>query len=620
MRFAADLGQTLTQLREAYAGGGLTDDFHKVAGEVVPYQAIWGLVELRNGSADGLSSSGSRILASDILGLIALDVQLLRAQGGTERLLAHDIRAPFDPAHYSATRLRSAPFMLAPGEQALLAVRMVHGAAEELALSLEDPEIHRSTAFADGLKLTAFYAFMASCLVFFLVFSIAMRSYVEFAYALLFIFGLGFLAYLDNFLFRWLYPALPGIHLPVGLVMLLALVALGFFAAGLSLKRYSTHKNHAGPVFRVALVVLCSIALVFVLPVEILAQVAYVLLAVMLVTQGYCVARWDVYDGARRRVVRWVTFVAIAGFGAAVVLALVRTGTGGLSLPWLIKGTYAVLALGLMSGLSIGLIEMRREHAAALAREIAAVRKEAAVKQELLQAERNYSRVRDLADRRRLQLATMSHDIKQPLGALRLTVETMTREDSSQARERLQEAFDYIEELALSHLEETREEQGECEQDAPIEQEEKTDPYSLSLVLDTVGQMFGGEARSKGLELKVVSSSVPVSVPPLALMRIVSNLVSNAIKYTGSGKVLTGARRRAGYAELQVIDTGPGMSEAELVRYRRAWQSRKDSEGHGLGLSICAELAAEHGLEMEIASRPGRGTMVSLRITVYDAP
>jgi len=620
MRFAPDTGEPLQELEARYRRGELTADFETVGAAVVPYQAIWGLVEIEADELGDHQLQNSWILTSGIHGLVALDVYLLRSNGASEQLLAHDIRLPFSASDYSLTRLRSAPVTLAKGERALLAVKMIHGATEEIDLSLEQPSAHLSAAFADALKLAGFYAFLGACLLFFFVFSFAMRSLVEFAYALLLLLGLGFVAYLDNFPFRWLYPDHPEWHLPFGLVLFLILIAEGFFTAGLSIRRYSSHPKHVRLLYTFSAIVLAGVVLVFLLPPEFVAPLSYLLMAIMFAAQVYSVFQWDAFDGARRRVVRWVTLVTVLGFSVVVLLALVRSGVGEISIPWFIKGVYATLAFGVMAGLSTGLIELRREHAEALAREIEAVRKEAAVTEELLKAEQNYSRVRDLADKRQLQLASMSHDIKQPLSALRMSVEAMTRDDPSATRARLEEAFDYIQDLALSHLDDAQADAiGERPEGNGSREQAEAEPYAVSLILDTVSQMFGDEARSKGLALKVIGSSALVAVQPLALMRIVSNLVSNAIKYTARGKVLAGVRRRGDRIEIQVLDTGPGMSPAELVRYREAWQSGEGSDGHGLGLAICGELAAQNGLLLDAASMPGKGTKFSLSLPVSSA-
>nr|WP_255564438.1 ATP-binding protein [Mameliella sp. CS4] len=97
-------------------------------------------------------------------------------------------------------------------------------------------------------------------------------------------------------------------------------------------------------------------------------------------------------------------------------------------------------------------------------------------------------------------------------------------------------------------------------------------------------------------------------------MRILSNLVSNAVKYTRAGRILVGVRRQGDGLVLQVLDTGPGMTEDALARNMKAWQSGTDSKGHGLGLAICHQLARQNGLVLQARSRVGKGTAFSLEI------
>ncbi|WP_432675356.1 sensor histidine kinase [Nioella aestuarii] len=613
MRFARDVGQPIADIVTAYMDGALSGDFEAVTAPAAPYQPIWALTELLNIAPDEGRPPDAWILASDTHGLVALDVFLVRDGGATEQLLAHDIRESFDPSDFSATRLSSAPVELAAGERALLMVRMTYGATDLVDLSLETPADHQARTFTDGLTLAGFYAFLASCILFFAVFSATMRSDVGGAYAGLLALGLIFIAYIDILLFRFLYPTHPTWHLPVGLSLLYALCAAGFATAALSLTRFATKPKLKRAFQGLAVVSIIAIALVFILPPEIMAPVSYILLVLMLGSHLVAGFHWDMITGARRPVFRVVVLVAFVGLGLLILLALARLGSVEIPMNWAIKAIYAIIAFGTMSGLSVGLIDMRREHAAALEREMVALQKEAETTRELLEAERNYSHARDLADRRRQQLATMSHDIRQPLASLRMTMETMTRDQSPEIRERLSEAFDYMHDLALGHLEDSRPEDDLPGDPPPPEPEDATDPYALSLILNTVAQMFREEAVSKGLRLRVVPSSLGVTVPPLILMRIVSNLVSNAVKYTTEGTVLAGVRRLQDGARVDVLDTGVGMTAEELESFRQAWSSGETSTGHGLGLSICHELAAQHGLDLSVTSSPGKGTVFSLR-------
>jgi two-component system, OmpR family, phosphate regulon sensor histidine kinase PhoR len=101
----------------------------------------------------------------------------------------------------------------------------------------------------------------------------------------------------------------------------------------------------------------------------------------------------------------------------------------------------------------------------------------------------------------------------------------------------------------------------------------------------------------------------------------VANLVSNAVRYTPPGGTITvaWARRPDGNAEIEVRDTGPGISREHLGRlterfYRVDGSRSRDTGGTGLGLSIVKHVVQRHGGELDIQSEPGRGS--TFRIVV----
>jgi signal transduction histidine kinase len=111
-------------------------------------------------------------------------------------------------------------------------------------------------------------------------------------------------------------------------------------------------------------------------------------------------------------------------------------------------------------------------------------------------------------------------------------------------------------------------------------------------------------------------SEIPVAVPPEAMERILTNLVKNAAEsMQGEGAVRVGincvpdGRRRR--IVLTVEDTGCGMSEAAVRRLMQAGAPSSRS-GHGLGFRVVRELAAMSGGCLEIESRVGAGTKVSI--------
>jgi len=292
-------------------------------------------------------------------------------------------------------------------------------------------------------------------------------------------------------------------------------------------------------------------------------------------------------------------------------------------LPDAVKAAFAAMLLATMTSLTVHMMNLRRNHAKAVKAQIEALKEEARRSQELLQAEQNYTRARELATLRQRQLATASHDLKQPLASLRMSFDSISSKADPVLRSRMHEAFDYMEQLSADYLAQTTPEEEptddtngkECisEETGQGRQEEA---YELSLVLGTVHQMFNEEAISKGIALHMVGSSLKTQVPALVIMRILSNLVSNAVKHTLTGRVLFGVRRQDQHAIIQVWDTGPGMSKEQQMTFKQAYVKGADSSGHGLGLAVCFELSEQYGLNLTLVSEPGKGTKFDLLVPI----
>lgn len=134
--------------------------------------------------------------------------------------------------------------------------------------------------------------------------------------------------------------------------------------------------------------------------------------------------------------------------------------------------------------------------------------------------------------------------------------------------------------------------------------------------------IYGDEARNKGLQLRWVEMGLHIVTDRALLLRILSNLISNAIKYTGEGGVLVATRRRAGRDVIQVFDTGVGLSEAELMALKDSPGQRfaRDmAAGSGTGYQNIYAFAERLGIGIKLSSRPGRGTRVDLILPMQHA-
>jgi signal transduction histidine kinase len=131
------------------------------------------------------------------------------------------------------------------------------------------------------------------------------------------------------------------------------------------------------------------------------------------------------------------------------------------------------------------------------------------------------------------------------------------------------------------------------------------------------------QASIGGLRLALeIEDRIPrVIADPTRLSQIVLNLLSNAVKFTDPGGSVSLAIRRAetGGVVLEVRDTGPGMTAAEIEVVLQPFGQVDDGlarrhNGTGLGLSLARELAELHGGLLHVDSEKGRGTTVTVTL------
>lgn len=130
-------------------------------------------------------------------------------------------------------------------------------------------------------------------------------------------------------------------------------------------------------------------------------------------------------------------------------------------------------------------------------------------------------------------------------------------------------------------------------------------------------------ANDGGLQLSTeIDENLPLLVAdPTRLKQILLNLMSNAIKFTepGGSVAVTGRRGRKGCVVIEVRDTGPGMTSAEIKIALEPFGQvdaghARQHEGTGLGLPLARRLAELHGGSLHVSSQKGKGTTVSVKL------
>jgi signal transduction histidine kinase/ActR/RegA family two-component response regulator len=150
--------------------------------------------------------------------------------------------------------------------------------------------------------------------------------------------------------------------------------------------------------------------------------------------------------------------------------------------------------------------------------------------------------------------------------------------------------------------------------------------FRLSELFERVGSQYRPQAAAKGLALRIAPTSVVVHDDPVLLERVLSNLLSNAVRYTEEGAIWMGYRRagRASGGYIEVRDAGIGIPLAEQERifeefYQVANPQRDARQGHGLGLPTVKRLVGLLGGELQVRSTPGRGSVFRFPVQLAEA-
>ena len=212
-------------------------------------------------------------------------------------------------------------------------------------------------------------------------------------------------------------------------------------------------------------------------------------------------------------------------------------------------------------------------------------------------------------------LAAASHDLIQPLNAARLFASALGEEVSGSAPlEKLVSDLDGSI-VSADRLIRVLLEISKLDSGGVVPQPE---PVALDQLFEDIAREFALQAQAKGLRLKRVRTDAWVMADRALLTAVLRNLMSNAVRYTASGGVLIGVRRRGDAVLVCIHDTGRGIAEADIERIFGEFErgASTDREGLGLGLAIVRRAARLLQVDIETTSTPGRGSRFALALPV----
>jgi two-component system osmolarity sensor histidine kinase EnvZ len=205
--------------------------------------------------------------------------------------------------------------------------------------------------------------------------------------------------------------------------------------------------------------------------------------------------------------------------------------------------------------------------------------------------------VHDLLEGRTTLLAGLSHDLRTPLARMRLALEMLSRRPDPALIERLDRDIEEMNRLVGGMLELAR----GLGREAPHE-------VDVQVLLEGLAS----QAREAGTDVAVNAEECILFAAPMALRRLLANLLSNAQRYGSSRTVELVARRESSGVRIGVLDRGPGIPpdqiEAVFRPFHRVEASRSPGTGgSGLGLAIVRQLAQANGWSVELENRDGGG-------------
>ena len=216
--------------------------------------------------------------------------------------------------------------------------------------------------------------------------------------------------------------------------------------------------------------------------------------------------------------------------------------------------------------------------------------------------------------------AAANHDLRQPLHSLGLFATALRNGSEGRSGIKLVDQIllctESLEQLFDNLLDISRLDAGQVQV--------KREAVPADQVFDRLRSTFLVPAQEKGLTLRVRRSKAMLATDSTLLFRMLSNFVSNALRYTSEGGVLVSCRKRGRKVRIEVWDTGIGIPADQHERifeefYQLNNPERDRTRGLGLGLATVRRISSLLDHPLTLASRPGRGSRFSIEVPLADA-
>lgn len=331
---------------------------------------------------------------------------------------------------------------------------------------------------------------------------------------------------------------------------------------------------------------------------------------------------------ARSRRLLWALTGVLIGITFIVYSMQVRPGLFSLEEPFFVNRLLSSATMLLTAGLGHIWIKtteeldaqrrtLKENNEALQAANIELVRHQELIANQNEELERRRREAEEASSRKSRLLASVSHDIRQPINIINLTAEVMLGLAEKPAltalAQRLKSNAQSMTELISDLLDMAQIDSGRIH----LNESE----FCLNDLIAAQCGELGVLAKAKGLHLaaELLDRSITLRTDRGKLSRVLSNLIGNAVKFTEKGSVTVSATTSsAGDAVIMVRDTGIGIAPEQLDRifdeFAQMHKPDKARAGWGLGLAICRRLVETLGGAITVQSVPGEGSTFTLTI------
>ena len=524
------------------------------------------------------------------------DIYLIRETGAVEHILSASGDDVF-ALRKIQNRYLAADFSLNDGERATVYVAFSSEASTWLPLRVMSVEAHSRSHNSENRWNWVLNGALLAMLILAALFAPIIRWKVSLAFCLYLLAGGLFVLHSEGYAFQLFWPNQPWLYDPLDLTLILFMSLSGPLFAKFF---FSTAENFPW-LDRILVAGVACAALFALLSFPLFEHDLFKLVAYPFVVITSALHLTTGVFAYRRRLLGSTPFLigSVLTLSSLVYASSAHARPGWISLESTLDvGHLALLADAVCFAVAIvlRLLGIRRERDAALRAELAATTNQLRAEQDLRKREQDYRQTRAISEQRKEQLASVRHDIRQPLLSLRSAMERMGEDDEETAKQ-IHSAFDYLEGLAR---------RSSLQPDQMSFAASST--TSISEIIAQCADMFRQEADDAAIELRLRGADIHTDSDPLILMRIVNNLLANAIRHAGATQILLAGRERRNGITVEVWDNGDGMSESELAKYLTPNTKSADSTGSGLGLAIAQTASEAIGAQLELTSRKEFGT------------